>query len=313
MEWDPSDQPRLGDDAVDIILLPRSADLGDGLTVRRALPSSERRMVGPFIFFDQIGPATLRRGKGLDVRPHPHIGLATITYLFSGEILHRDSLGYVQPIRPGEINWMIAGRGIVHSERTPPELRSGESSLSGIQTWIALPTHHEETEPGFLHHEAAELPVLEDQDKCVRLITGSLFGAHSPVKTFSEMFYAEVTLAPGATLSIPNEHEERGAYLLEGAVEILPIADRFDSGRLVVFKPGRIVTLRATSSPARLMLLGGETMDGPRHIWWNFVSSSRERIEQAKEDWRNGRYGSVPNDHEFIPLPGDKPPEVIYP
>jgi redox-sensitive bicupin YhaK (pirin superfamily) len=312
MNWEPAEQPR-GEDTVDIILLPRTADLGDGLTVHRALPAAERRMVGPFIFFDAIGPALLQAGKGLDVRPHPHIGLATVTYLFEGEILHRDSLGSVQPIRPGEVNWMIAGRGIVHSERTPPELRVHESRLSGIQTWVALPKRHEEADPGFFHHDAAALPVLEGDGKRVRLIIGSLYGTRSPVQTFSEMFYAEVNLDPGVTLSIPNEHEERAAYVLEGAIEVLPSGEHFRPGRLVVFRAGSVLVLRAGPARVRLMLLGGETMDGPRHIWWNFVSSSRERIEQAREDWRAGRSGAVAGDPEFIPLPSDRPPEVTYP
>jgi redox-sensitive bicupin YhaK (pirin superfamily) len=313
MDRKPSDPFRAGEEAVDIVLLPRTADLGDGLTVHRALPASERRLVGPFIFFDRIGPALLRPGSGLDVRPHPHIGLATVTYLFEGEILHRDSLGSIQPIRPGEVNWMTAGKGIVHSERTPIGLRAGGGALSGIQTWVALPGPYEETAPAFVHHEAAELPVLEDEGKRVRLIAGSLYGARSPVQTLSEMFYAEVTLDPGASLPLPVEHEERAAYLLEGAVELVPSGGRFEPGRLVVFRPGSVITLRAEQAGARLMLLGGEAMDGPRHIWWNFVSSSRERIEQAKQDWRAGRYGSVPGDPEFIPLPEERPPEVTYP
>lgn len=312
MDWEePTDTPS-GGNPVEIILIPRSTDLGNELRVHRALPSQQRRMVGPFIFFDQIGPALLRAGQGMDVRPHPHIGLATNTYLFSGEILHRDSLGSVQPIRPGAVNWMTAGRGIVHSERTPPELRPLDAPLSGIQTWIALPRRVEEIEPAFSHHPASDLPVLEGEGKRVRVITGSVYGARSPVPTYSEMFYADVELEPGASLTLPREHEERAMYIFEGAVE-LGGGDRFGVGRLVVFRPRTVVHLRAADTPVRLVILGGEPMDGPRHIWWNYVSSSRERIEQAKSDWREGRFPPVPGESEFIPLPEDKPPPVSYP
>lgn len=303
-EWEPevlpADSP---DDSVEITLIPRATDLGDGLTVYRALPAPERRMVGPFIFFDRIGPAVLKAGSGLDVRPHPHIGLATVTYLFSGEILHRDSLGFVQPIRPGAVNWMTAGRGIVHSERTPPELRPVDSPLSGIQTWLALPKAHEETAPSFYHHREDELPVLEAEGKRVRLILGSLYGAISPVSALSETFYADVDLAAGASLSLPVEHAERAMFVLDGTVEVAPGRSSFGAGRLVVFRPGAVIGLTATAAPARLMLLGGEPMDGPRHIWWNFVSSSRDRLEQAKTDWKSGRFAMVPGETGFIPLP----------
>ncbi len=303
-DWEPQAMPddTIGDD-IDIAIIPRATDLGPGLAVYRALPAPERRMVGPFIFFDRIGPAVLKAGTGLDVRPHPHIGLATVTYLFSGEILHRDSLGYVQPIRPGAVNWMTTGRGIVHSERTPPELRSVDSPLSGIQTWLALPKSHEETAPSFYHYGKDELPVLEAEGKRVRLILGSLYGAVSPVSTLSEAFYADVDLAAGASLSLPVEHAERAMFVLEGTVEVAPGRSRFGAGRLVVFRPGAVIGLTATAAPARLMLLGGEPMDGPRHIWWNFVSSSRERLEQAKADWKSGRFAKVPGETEFIPLP----------
>lgn len=311
MNWEPPAAPPSGN-AIDIILIPRSADLGSGLHVHRALPSAQRRMVGPFIFFDQIGPAVLKAGEGLDVRPHPHIGLATTTYLFSGEILHRDSLGYVQSIRPGEVNWMTAGRGIVHSERTPPALRPVDAPLSGIQTWVALPKRHEETQPAFSHYDVEALPLLEGEGKHVRLITGALYGARSPVEAFSDMFYADVALEPDATLAVPADHEERAMYLVEGAVEIVG-GERFGIGRLIVFRPGASIQLRALDAPVRLLLLGGATMDGPRHVWWNFVSSSRERIEQAKADWLAGRFAAVPEESEFIPLPEDKPPSVKYP
>lgn len=300
------------DSNVETVVVPRSSDLGDGFFVQRALPSAGRRMVGPFVFFDQMGPTVLAAGKGLDVRPHPHIGLATVTYLFTGEILHRDSLGSVQPIRAGAVNWMTAGSGIVHSERTPPELRAVEAPLFGIQSWVALPLRDEDVAPAFVHHPEDSLPVLEAEGRQVRLIAGSLYGARAPVETFSDMFYADVTLEPEALLEVPAEHEERAAYVVEGSISIG--RDTFDAGQLVVFRAGAPLMLRAASMRTRVMLLGGEPMDGPRHVWWNFVSSSRERIEQAKADWRAGRFAPVPGETEFIPLPPEKkPPPVKYP
>jgi redox-sensitive bicupin YhaK (pirin superfamily) len=289
--------------SLETVIVMGVRDLVPGLKVRRALPSSRRRMVGPFIFLDQMGPEMLRANTGLDVAPHPHIGLATVTYLFEGELLHRDSLGVVQPIRPGEVNWMTAGKGIVHSERTPPELRQTGSKLFGIQSWVALPQRDEETDPTFAHHGAEELPVIEGEGKRVRLISGSLYGARAPVRTHSEMFYADVTIEQGARLSVPAEHEERAAYVAEGAINLLPDGGRFDAGQLLVFKPGEEITLQVSeSSPVKVMLLGGEPMDGTRYIFWNFVSSSKERIEQAKEDWKTGRFAPVPDETEFIPL-----------
>jgi hypothetical protein len=287
--------------ALETVIQPRTRDLGDGFEVRRALPSAQRQMVGPFVFFDQMGPVTLRADRGLDVRPYPHIGLATVTYLFDGEILHRDSLGNAQAIRPGAVNWMTAGRSIVHSERTPPELRAGQSSLFGIQTWVALPKGREETAPGFAHHAADALPVIEDRGKRLRLIAGSLYGERAPVEVFSEMFYADATLSAAARLDLPAEHEERGAWVAEGRIEVG--GDVFDAGQMLVFRPGGVVVIKALN-PARLILFGGEAMDGPRHLWWNFVSSSAERIEQAKADWKAGGFGKVPGDEtDFIPLP----------
>jgi hypothetical protein len=287
--------------AVETVVMPRTRDLGDGFEVRRALPSAQRRTVGPFVFFDQMGPVAFPAGNGLDVRPHPHIGLATVTYLFEGEILHRDSLGTVQPIRPGAVNWMTAGRGIVHSERTPPELRAREDvRLFGVQTWVALPKAFEETAPAFAHHRADQLPVLEEPGKRLRLIVGTLYGARSPVVVFSEMFYADAELRNGARLDIPAEHAERAIYVVAGRIEIAgaPI----DAGRLIVLGPGADIAI-AASGAARLLLFGGAPMDGPRRLWWNFVSSSQERIEQAKEDWKAGRFAPVPGETEFIPLP----------
>lgn len=299
------------DGAVDIVVIPRSSDLGDGFTVRRALPSARQRMVGPFVFFDQMGPVVLGPGQGLDVRPHPHIGLATATYLFTGEILHRDSLGSTQPIRPGEVNWMTAGRGIVHSERTPAELRAVDAPVFGIQAWLALPLEHEETSPSFIHHAMEDLPMIEQSGAQMRLIAGTLYGERSPVQTLSEMFYADVTLSSGAAIEVPAAHEERAAYIVIGAVQIE--GRSFDAAQLVVLKPGKAVTITASASSTRLMLLGGEPMDGPRHVWWNFVSSSRDRIEQAKADWQSGRFDPVPGETDFIPLPEPDPAPVNYP
>jgi hypothetical protein len=284
---------------LETVIVPRARDIG-GFEVRRALPSARRQMVGPFIFFDQMGPAEFLLGEGLDVRPHPHIGLATVTYLFRGELLHRDSLGTLQPIAPGDVNWMTAGRGIAHSERTSPAVRASGGPLFGIQAWVALPAAEEETAPDFAHHGRDALPVVAGEGKEVRIVTGALYGARSPVPTFSAMFYADASLAAGAKLPLPAEHEERAVYVVAGAVEVA--GDRFDAGRLLVFRPGDAITLVALE-PARLLLLGGEPMDGPRHIWWNFVSSRRDRIEAAKADWKAGRFAPVPGEGEFIPLP----------
>ena len=299
---------------VETVIDTRPRDLVDGFKVRRALPSRQRRMVGPFIFLDQMGPELLREGRGLDVAPHPHIGLATVTYLFAGELLHRDSLGSVQPIRPGELNWMTAGRGIAHSERTPQEMRAVGSDLFGIQSWVALPTQYEETEPTFAHHGANELPIVEDHGKRVRLICGSLYGARSPVRLLSDMFYAEVILEGNARLQVPKDYEERAAYMVEGSIALAPDDETFHAGQLLVFKPGSEIILSAPASgQARLMLLGGEPLEGRRHIWWNFVSSSPERIEQAKDDWKSGRFSPVVDETEFIPLPETGPVVVRYP
>jgi len=287
-------------EAIESVLLPRAHDIG-GFEVRRALPAKERQMVGPFIFFDQMGPGEFLTGKGLDVRPHPHIGLSTVTYLFEGEIRHRDSLGTDRAIRPGDVNWMTTGRGMVHSERTDTALRDRPNRLFGIQSWVALPKPQEEAAPAFAHHPAAALPVIESGGARLRLVAGHGWGARSPVATPSELFYADAALAPGAALPLPD-HEERGAYVVEGEVEVA--GDRFEAGRMLVFRAGDGLALRAGPRGARLLLLGGAAMDGPRHLFWNFVSSSRERIETAKADWKAGRFGTVPgDDREFIPLP----------
>lgn len=291
------------------VVVPRSSDIG-GFTVQRALPAGSCRMVGPFVFLDQMGPAVLGQHSGLDVAPHPHIGLATVTWLFSGELVHRDSLGSVQTLRPGALNWMTAGRGIVHSERTPGHCRDTEHTLFGLQAWVALPQPDEETAPDFVHHDAATLPVIEGEGVHLRLIAGSLFGRRAPVRTFQDLFYADATLDPGATLELQASHEERAVYLVEGAIVI---GNRtYAAPGLVVFKPDTDIALHAPGS-ARLMLLGGDAMDGRRYVWWNFVASSRERIEQAKEDWRQGRFADVPGETERLPLPGETWPEVNYP
>jgi redox-sensitive bicupin YhaK (pirin superfamily) len=294
--------------AVETVIVPRTRDLG-GFEVRRALPSMRRRMVGPFVFFDQMGPAVFRGGEGLDVRPHPHIGLATVTYLFEGEILHRDSLGTVQAIRPGAVNWMTAGRGIVHSERTPPDVRAAGGPLSGIQTWVALPAREEEVAPSFAHTPAEDLPVVEGEGVRARVIAGALFGARSPVAVRSETIYADVALADGARVPIAAEQEERAVYVVDGAVE--ETGARHGAGRLLVLRPRAPVILRAAGA-ARLLVLGGAAMDGPRHVWWNFVSSSAERIEQAAADWTAGRLGAVPGETDVIPLPS-QPRVARYP
>ncbi|MGL4811648.1 MAG: pirin family protein [Beijerinckiaceae bacterium] len=303
MSFHPADDPKPGDafacDAIDQVIVPRARDLG-GFSVRRALPAANRQMVGPFIFFDQMGPAEFRAGSGIDVRPHPHIGLSTVTYLFDGEIMHRDSLGVVQPIRPGDVNLMTAGRGIVHSERTGDEHRAQLKNLHGIQSWMALPQSHEENDPGFVHIQRGDLPVIDGEGKRVRLIMGDLYGARAPARFPHACFYAEAVLAPGAVLPLDADHDERAIYIVSGEIDIA--GDNFGAGRLLVFKPGDRISILATSN-ARLMLLGGDAMDGPRHIWWNFVSSRKERIDQAKADWRQGRFDTVPGESEFIPLP----------
>ncbi|MEM7685561.1 MAG: pirin family protein, partial [Pseudomonadota bacterium] len=292
-------------DLVDTLIIPRARDLG-GFEVRRALPAPKRQMVGPFIFFDQMGPAEFLPTRGLDVRPHPHIGLATISYLYRGRMHHRDSLGTDQWIEPGAVNWMVAGNGITHSERTDDAMQIDPMPFFGIQTWVALPDAAEETAPLFEHVPEASLPVIEGEGKHVRLILGSAYGEKAPVQTFSDMFYADVVLEAGTAFPLPDDHEDRGIYVTEGQVAIG--SDTFESGQMMVFRPGDKITVKALTG-ARLMVLGGETLNGPRYIWWNFVASSQEKIDAAKEswrqgDWEDGRFQLPPDDKdEFIPLP----------
>lgn len=310
MSWNPALAPQCPTgadiDAIETLIVPRARDIG-GFEVRRALPAPKRQMVGPFIFFDQMGPAEFVTGDGIDVRPHPHIGLATVTYLFSGSLRHRDSLGSDRTIHPGAINWMVAGSGVTHSERTGPDERARPHELFGIQTWMALPDAHEDDPATFEHVGATDLPALEADGVRGRLILGRAWGERAPVATFADTFYADVALEAGASVPLPDDHEDRGIYVVDGAVTV---AGRpFDAGRMMVLRPGDRVSVAAGPRGARLVLLGGETLPGPRYIWWNFVASSHERIEAAKEAWRRGdwvadRFRLPPGDDaESIPLP----------
>ncbi len=299
---------KLTDMTVSIIIEPRTRDLG-GFTVGRVLPYAKRRQVGPFIFFDEMGPAEFKPGTGIDVRPHPHIGLATVTYLFDGELRHRDNLGFDQVIRPGDVNWMIAGRGIVHSERTDDAPRENGQTMHGIQSWFALPEEDEETAPEFHHHPKASLPVIERPGLKMRLIAGSAFGETSPAKCFSPMFYLGAEADADAAIPLPEDYEERAVYILSGAVSI--DGARHDKGRMIVFDPGAAPQITALEN-SRLMLLGGAPMS-KRHIWWNLVSSRPERIEQAKADWTSSAMQNFegttftlpPDETEHIPLPSE--------
>jgi len=291
-----------GKPAVELVIEPRSRDLG-GFSVRRILPYARRRMVGPFIFLDEFGPMVMPAGQGLDVRPHPHIGLSTVTYLFDGEIMHRDSLGIVQAIRPGAANWMTAGRGIVHSERSGEAERAREdASLHGMQSWVALPMAQEETEPGFSHFAVEELPVIEGEGLWMRLIAGRAFGQASPVPVFSELFYLHAELQPGAATVLPAELGERAVYVVAGSVSLE--GQRLGPAAMAVLAPGAAVRLTAEDA-SRVMLLGGQPLEGPRQVWWNFVASSPARLERAKAEWKAGGFDRVPGDDEFIPLPED--------
>jgi redox-sensitive bicupin YhaK (pirin superfamily) len=295
--------------AVPTLLRPTVKDLGDA-TVRRALPAPQLAAVGPFVFFDEMGPAEFAAGRGLDVRPHPHIGLATVTFLFAGEILHRDSLGTVQAIRPGEVNWMVAGRGIVHSERTAQEQRHRPHCLHGIQTWLALPRSDEEAQPGFVHFSAASLPTLALTGGRLTVIAGTAFGATSPVAVPGPTLYVEVQLEAGAEMVIPDEHQERAMYVIRGAVTI-GSSSPVEAGTMAVLATGAPVTVVAADA-CHAMLIGGAALDGPRHLWWNLVASDRARIERAANDWQasidagfsGGRFSLPPDEQEHIPLPG---------
>jgi redox-sensitive bicupin YhaK (pirin superfamily) len=286
------------------VLKSHSRDLGGGLMVSRVLPGAPygqpHQMVGPFIFFDQMGPTVAAPGQNVDVRPHPHIGLATVTWLFEGELIHRDSLGAVQPIAPGDVNWMSAGAGIVHSERHDAAKKKSARPMFGIQSWVALPKPHEDDAPSFSHHAAATLPHIRMKGADLRLIAGTAFGEQSPAPAVSRMFYLAAELEAGATLSLPAEHEERGVYLVQGDVLVsgVAIAER----NLAILPVDEKIEIKARTA-SRLMLLGGEKMDGPRHIWWNFVASSKERIEAAKLRWKDQKFAAVPGETEFIPLP----------
>lgn len=287
-------------DLVDTIIIPRSTDIG-GFEVHRALPSSKRQMVGPFIFWDQMGPGEFLTGKGLDVRPHPHIGLSTVSYLFSGTMDHKDSLGTDIRIESGAVNLMTAGSGIVHSERTGSDIRTSSSDLFGIQSWLALPEGLAECAPDFEHTGKAALPLMEYAGVSVRVIMGHCYGRSAPVSTFMDTLYLDVEMKTGGVFELPLETEERAVYVLSGQVQIGGIA--YDPMQMLVFRPGDEITVKALSD-VRMMVLGGERMDGPRRIWWNFVASSKERLEQAKDDWKNGKFAKVPGDEEeFIPLP----------
>ncbi|AZO63968.1 MAG: pirin family protein [Mesorhizobium sp.] len=304
MSFFPGNDPQAGDafasDQIELMVIPNAKDIG-GFQVRRALPTAKRRLVGPFIFFDRMGPAILRAGQALDVRPHPHIGLSTVTYLFDGKIRHRDSLGTEMVIQPGDVNLMTAGRGIVHSERTPQELRGAPMSVSGLQTWLALPDDKEEVDPIFENTAAMRLPEIDAEGVSGRVVIGAFSGLRSPVATASDTLYADLSLAPGASVKIPADAEERAIYTLEGEVSIT--GDRFPAERLLVFRPGDEIVV-SSEGGAHFMLFGGASLGSKRYIWWNFVSSSKERIEQAKEEWKTGRFDIVPGDEEeFIPLP----------
>ena len=303
MSWLPSADPATQEacpEAIETILFPRVRDLGDGFSVGRVLPSTKRKTVGPFIFFDQMGPAEILKPETLEVRPHPHVGLATVTYLLDGRIMHKDSLGTEAEIVPGDVNWMTAGEGVVHSERTSKAKNAIGDKLFGLQAWVALPKAAEDGDPGFSHTGAADLPESEGDGVRARVILGSLFGLTSPVETKGDPVYADVTMRAGAKLELPASMEDRAAYLISGALRT--DGHDFDRAQLLVFKPGRPIAIEATVE-SRLMLLGGEPLDGPRYVWWNFVASSEARIEAAKARWKAGGFPAVPGESEFIPLP----------
>jgi redox-sensitive bicupin YhaK (pirin superfamily) len=287
-------------DPVDLVLTGKMHDIG-AFVVRRTLPQAKRRYLGPFVFFDEMGPATLKPGEGMDVRPHPHIGLSTVTYLFDGEILHRDSLGFVQPIQPGALNWMTAGKGIVHSERTDPAKREGGLKMHGIQTWVALPPDQEECAPSFAHHPANTLPETTIGGVALKLILGDAYGLVSPVPSAWPIFYLHAEFPAGASLAMTDAHPDRGFYVVSGKLEVA--GKSYGPGELVILREGETnVTLRAAEQ-TRAMLLGGKKLPGERTIWWNFVSSDKDRLERAKAAWKAGEFPKVPGETEFIPLP----------
>jgi redox-sensitive bicupin YhaK (pirin superfamily) len=292
MSRHPDLEPRCDTDGR-LVIEPRTRTIG-AFDVRRVLPAAKRRTVGPFIFLDEMGPAELEPGAGMDVPPHPHIGLATLTYLFEGQVLHHDSLGVTQLIRPGAVNWMVAGRGVAHSERTPAELRDQSTRVHGLQLWVALPEGKEEVDPYFLHYDAADIPSVGG----ARVIVGRAYGVESPVETLSPTLYVHAELEAGASLELPDGYDELALYLVTGSIEL--DGERFDAARMIVLDAAR-PRIRAVTA-ARAMLLGGAPI-GPRHIWWNFVSSSRDRIEQAKADWQSGRFAQVPGEDDPVPLP----------
>jgi hypothetical protein len=294
------------DSTVEQAILSPVRDLGGGFEVRRALPSAQRRMVGPFIFLDHFGPIVFRAGAGPNVRPHPHIGLSTLTYLLEGEIVHRDSAGNVEAIRPGDVNWMTAGSGIVHSERSPAKVQAQGGTMFGQQIWVALPKALEEMQPGFSHHAEGTLPGLEADGVSLSVVAGEAFGKRSPVPVFSDLMYVDVVLDPGARLQIPAEHIERAVFVVSGEIEVAGQAGAFGEAQLVIFKPDAEIVLQARGG-THLMLVGGEPLSEPRRIYWNFVSSSKDRIEQAKDDWRHGRFPEIAGETEFIALPPDPP------
>ncbi|SNY91569.1 hypothetical protein SAMN04515647_1797 [Cohaesibacter sp. ES.047] len=310
MSWNPTldhDLSGANDpDLIETLIIPRARDLA-GFEVRRALPSMKRQMVGPFIFFDQVGPAEFITEGGIDIQPHPHIGLGTVTYLYQGEFEHRDSIGTRQMIYPGEVNWMLAGEGVTHSERTSAETRrKTPHSLFGVQTWVALPEDREDMAPTFEHHAKKALPELNDNGAFARLILGNAWGEASPVTMHSEIFYADVTLEPHASFPMPDGHEDRGLYVTQGSIEVA--GQTFEAGHMMVFRPGDRIAVRAGARGARVMALGGETLNGPRYIWWNFVSSSVDKIEEAKEAWKAANFKSglfrlpAGDAEEFIPI-----------
>ena len=293
-------------DIIETVIVPRARDLG-GFQVRRALPTKKRQMVGPFIFFDQIGPAEFLTNQGIDVRPHPHIGLATLTYLLKGSIEHRESLGTFQKISAGDVNWMVAGNGITHSERTGMDKRASNHSLFGIQSWVALPEKEEGRAAFFSHHPQLELPIIEDVGVSACLVAGKAWGGSSPVKQLSDMFYIDVNLRALGTIPLPDEHEDRAVHVMQGEIQVA--GQSFKSGKMLIFRPGDKISIKAGEKGARIILLGGATLEGPRYIWWNFVSSSLEKIEFAKEDWAAGEWEKgrfqlpIGDTEEYIPLP----------